>query len=264
MRDRNIFILMFLFLAFCESLLAGENAIGQIHYLQPGPMSAARLKLTGNLAQAAGQAGFISEINLPDEALPGGYKNKGTAFFRSLLLPGAGERYLGKKGLGKIFLITEVTLWLSYFAFREYGDWIQEDARIFAATHAGAQIEDKPSQYFVDIGFYRDIYQYNEAQQRMRQFSKVYPVESYYWSWESEHCRSQFYQMRTASDRAHNRAIFVLGGIFANHILSAIDAVWQTYRYNKKIDQDKQARLQLGIKTDYYSGAISLQVQKLF
>ncbi len=199
-----------------------------------------------------------------NQATEGMSKQKGKAFIRSLLLPGAGEKYLGKKSIAKAFLITEITLWAGYFAFQKYGDWIRDDAYAFAATHSGALTEGKPSQFFVDIGNYSDTNTYNDAKQRMRQFDKVYNSEEYFWQWDEDLHRRQFENMRIASDRAINRSVFVLGGIFANHLLSAVDAVWQTHRYNKKMDQHKAKSISVNIQSNYPSCGMSLHIQKLF
>jgi len=136
-----------------------------------------------------------------------------------------------------------------------------EDALAFAATHSGAITDGKPSQFFVDIGNYKDIEEYNDAKQRMWQFDKVYDAEDYYWQWDEDSNRSKFESMRIASDQAVNRSVFVLGGIFANHLLSAIDAVWQTSRHNKKLNKKS---VSLKIKTDFKTGEIALNIQKLF
>ena len=192
------------------------------------------------------------------------HKSKGKALFRSLVLPGAGERYLGKKSLGKAFLISEVTLWIGFFAFREYGKWIKSDAHTYAADHSGAVIDDKPSQFFVNLGLYDDVDQYNDAQQRMRNFDKVYSDPSYFWSWDSPDNRRRYERMRIASDRAVNRSVLVLGGILANHLISAIDAVWQTHLYNKRLTKQAQGNIKVDVKVDLNGNGISLNFKKLF
>jgi hypothetical protein len=192
------------------------------------------------------------------------YKYRKKAFFRSLILPGAGEYYVGNRTLAKTFFFTEIALWLSYFSFRKYGKWVREDALAFAATHSAANIEGKPSQFFVDIGNYIDVYQYNDAKQRFFQFEKVYADDDYFWSWDSNNNRRKFENMRIASDRAFNRSIFVLGGIFANHLISAINSVWQTHRYNKKLDQMSDAGINFYVGSDYTTGKITLTIQKKF
>ncbi len=164
-------------------------------------------------------------------------KSRGKAFLFSLLIPGAGEYYLGKNTLAKSFFFTEVALWASYISFQTYSNWKRDDMYVIAATHANAEIGDKPSQYFVDLGNYQDIYEYNDAKQRSREFYQVYPIDTYYWSWDDAANQRKFEQLRIASDRAHNRSVFVIGGIIANHLVSAIDAVWQSNRLNKKLQQ---------------------------
>lgn len=164
-------------------------------------------------------------------------KSKGKAFLFSLLLPGAGEYYTGHKTLAKSFIITEIVLWAGYFSFKAYSKWKRDDMYIFAASHADAKVEGKPSQFFVDIGNYHDVYEYNDAKQRRREFSKVYMEKDYYWSWDSVDNQQEFELMRISSDRAYNRAVFTIGGIIANHVISAIDAVWHSYIYNKRINK---------------------------
>jgi len=188
-------------------------------------------------------------------------KSRGKAFLFSLMLPGAGEYYIGENNTAKVFFITEIVLWTGYFAFDAYHNWKRDDMYVFAATHSGAQAKGKPAQYFVDIGNYDNIYDYNDAKQRQREFYKVYPVnEDYNWEWDSNDNRDHFEKMRISSDKAYNRAIFTIGGIIANHVVSAIDAVWQTHRHNKKL---KHADMQLRFRMSA-DGCYTMSFQQNF
>ncbi|MBD3287913.1 hypothetical protein GF337_03845 [candidate division KSB1 bacterium] len=192
------------------------------------------------------------------------FKAKGKAFLYSLLLPGAGEYYVGNKTMAKAFFFTELFLWAGFFSFDSYSNWKRDDMYVYAATHAGAQAQDKPAQYFVDIGNYDNIHEYNDAKQRQREFYKVYSEEEYYWSWDSPEKREEFEQMRISSDRAHNRAIFAIGGIIANHLVSAIDAVWQSYRYNKRLEKEQEQQ-SMRLRFDAHpAGYYSLTLEKRF
>ena len=262
------YILILPLLLFIAAQSYGEEKNGAaFNCFAPSPMLIAKSQMMQEL-EGKRQNIFsqFSQQSKPinDKQAQGEYKKRGTAFIRSLILPGAGERYLGKKSLAKTFLITEITLWAGYFAFKEYGKWIREDAIAFAATHSDAKTDGKPSQFFVDIGNYRDIDEYNDAKQRMLQFEKVYTGEDYYWQWDEDLNRRKFENMRIASDQAINRSVFVLGGIFANHLLSAIDAVWQTHRYNKKITRNSEKKISINIQTNFKSGEIALNFKKLF
>jgi len=265
MKLKNLIYVLLLTTA-VQGYAGGKNATFN-NYLAPSPISIAKMQMMCDLnAQKNEIACQFSQLtdSAAYNAADVEFKNRGKAFIRSLILPGSGERYLGKKTLAKAFLITEITLWVGYFAFNEYSKWIREDAYAFAATHSGAKTDGKPSQFFVDIGNYAGIAEYNDAKQRMRQFDKVYTSEDYFWQWDEDQSRRKFENMRISSDQAINRSVFVLGGIFANHILSAIDAVWQTHRYNKKLKQNSKNQVSLSVETDYETGKIALNIQKLF
>ncbi|MCI0494501.1 hypothetical protein L0Z72_05805 [candidate division KSB1 bacterium] len=255
----NILIVIFLVLI-DYTFAVGE---GEHQYLEPSPLAKAKFELAKNIQQHDSLA--RPEVNLVITENPSKtHKDRRKAFFRSLLIPGAGEYYLGKHNLAKAFFFTEISLWVSYIAFREYGKWQRDDALAFAATHSGANIAGKPSQFFIDIGNYQDIYQYNDAKQRMFQFEKVYADEDYFWSWDLDTNRRKFDKIRLSGDQALNRSVFVLGGIFANHLFSAIHSVWQTHRYNKKLEAATGAEIGLNIRNDFANPGFSIIFSKRF
>ena len=176
-------------------------------------------------------------------------KSRGRAFLYSFMVPGAGEYYLGNKTLAKTFFFTEVLLWAGYFSFEAYGDWKRDDMYTMAATHANSIIRDRPAQYYVDLGNFQDIYQYNDAKERQREFYKIYDVDDFYWSWDSDANRRAFEKLRISSDRAHNRAVFVVGAIIANHVVSAVDAVWQSSRLSKSAQRGPHNKYTLHFST---------------
>jgi hypothetical protein len=172
-------------------------------------------------------------------------KSKGKAFLLSALLPGLGERYVGYREKSEIFMAAEVVLWLSYAGFNKYGDWCKQDCQVYAATYAGANIAGKSDNYFTNLGRYDNIDDYNAAQLRDRNLPKYYrDVDNYYWQWDSEANRLKYEEIRRAAKRADNRATFALGAILANHLISAIDAVWSAHRANSA----NQAGLEWEIK----------------
>jgi len=263
-----IFYTVIILFTAVSSIYAAEGTGKSKPWLAPAILTNAKMQmmqqLDDDLESRNGNASkFGSTFELSnDRSKP--HKDRKKAFLRSLILPGAGEYYLGKHTLAKAFFATEVTLWLSYFAFRQYGKWIRDDALAFAATHSAAGIEGKPSQFFVDIGNYIDIYQYNEAKLRFGEYEKVYDEADFFWSWDRDNNRQKFENMRIAGDRALNRSTFVIGAVFANHLISAIHASWQTHRYNKKLEQVSQSNFHININTNYLTGEISLNIQKEF
>ena len=219
-------IVLLIIFMFTVSLFAQEDLSSQL-FLDSNVL----------LAQATPDVKTESDVSLPGTVDPG-FKSRGRAFFLSLVLPGLGERYVGNKGKAQFFFATEISLWLSYTGFVTYREWQKDDYKTYAATHAGVDLDGKSESYFVDIGNYNNIYQYNETKLRDRNLPEYYyDVDEYYWSWDSPTDQHNFKQMRLSADRADNRATFVIGAIFANHLISAIDAVWDVHKHNKSLQQ---------------------------
>ncbi|UCE05048.1 MAG: hypothetical protein JSW07_15695 [bacterium] len=263
----HIFLLTIFIVVNVQPAYSKKGTDCYYYFFHPSPISKAKVQLMqgwdNHFKAVDKKTTFLSKGFISD-ASSKSYKNPKKAFLRSLILPGAGEYYVGKRTFAKTFLFTEITLWLSYFGFREYSQWVRDDALAFAATHSGAKIKGKPSQFYIDIGNYTDVYQYNDAKQRFFQFEKVYSDEDYFWCWDSDNNRRKFENMRIASDRALNRSVFVLGAIFANHIVSAVHAVWQTNRYNKKLEKMSDVGIDFHVGSDYTNGKIILTIQTKF
>ncbi|MDZ7264476.1 MAG: hypothetical protein ONB16_07820 [candidate division KSB1 bacterium] len=258
-------VIISVILLICRHGLATEGINAARQLLAPTPLLLTKLELRPGWSYSATFANSDAAVTpWSSEPKVSDAKDRRVAFLRSLILPGAGEYYLGKHSLAKAFFFTEISLWVSYFAFREYGTWVRQDALAFAATHSGAQIKGKSPQFYVDLGNYQDVYEYNAAKQRMFEFEKVYHDESYFWSWDIAANRQKFDHMRIAGDRAKNRAVFVLGGIFANHLLSAIHAVWQTHRYNKALEKAPTASLNIYFQSDVFTNRWLFSVQQSF
>lgn len=159
----------------------------------------------------------------------------------SLLFPGMGELYVGDYNVGKYLTGSEISLWLTYASLNFYGRWIRDDARTFASINANINLSGKDDKYFVNIGNYSDIYQYNERKLQERKETQLYDPDShYYWKWNSEENRLKYRSLRIKSDDVLNSTQFVLGAILANHIISAVNAGRLAIKYNSNQNQALQ------------------------
>ncbi len=163
-------------------------------------------------------------------------KNVALATGLSLLLPGLGEYYVGDYSTGKYLSIAEGALWLTWASFRVYGDWVQSDARDYAVQHAGANINDKGDQYFIDIGNFVSSTSYNEQALRDRDANKLYVRSNDLWNWDTDNNREQYRQLRVQSDKVFNNSNFVITAILANHVISAINAARTAISHNKAVE----------------------------
>lgn len=163
-----------------------------------------------------------------------GKKNAGLAVLYSLLLPGMGELYAGNYSSGKYFTVAEGVLWLGLGGLDRYATSLQDDARAYAAQHAGVASEGRSDQYYIDIGDFSDVYQYNEQALRSRDPEKLYdPSSSDYWRWDSDQNREMYRDRRVSADQMFNNTRFVVAAIAVNHVVSAINAARAVITHNR-------------------------------
>jgi hypothetical protein len=170
------------------------------------------------------------------------------AILYSLLLPGMGELYAGNYSTGKYLTAAEGGLWITLIGLDRYGNWLQDDARTFAAAHAGINPAGKNDQYFVDIGNYNTIYDFNQEALRDRNPYKLYEENSgFYWSWDSRSSREYFRDVRIKSDNMFNSVNFVAAAIAINHLVSAINAARIAIKHNESAGHAGRLEIHAGV-----------------
>lgn len=200
-----------------------------------------------------------------DENISSGKKKVGLAVLYSLLLPGMGELYVEEYGVGKYFTIAEGVLWLTYSSFELYGTWLRDDARNFAVTHARIAIDGKDDQYFVDIGNFLNIYDYNEKKLRDREPEKLYDVNTHFWQWEYDAHRAAYRELRISHDHVFNNNRFVVAAIIVNHIASAINAGRLALSHNRRLEEASLIQVHASVLGGArYPHGIMISVSKTF
>jgi len=160
-------------------------------------------------------------------------KSVALAVAYSLILPGLGDFYAGNYSTGGYFMGAEGGLWLTYAGFRVYGDWLKQDARGFAVQKAGADFNGKDDQFAVNLTNFDNVFDYNAAKLRNRQFDLVYdPNSSFNWTWTSAQDRERYKYLRNRGEDVLHNSQFVIGVLFINRIIAAISAVRSTSNYN--------------------------------
>ncbi len=168
--------------------------------------------------------------------------------FYSLLLPGSGQLAAGKSTRGKVFLGVDLALWVGYFGSLAYADKIGQDYRAFAALHAGVYAPGKTEQYWIDIGYYDNIYRFNESRLLNRDIAGMYPeTPEYYWQWDAEGNRLKYNDLRLDELNWKRRATFLISGLILNRIVSAVDML----RIFRKEKREQEARSSL-LYFDYH------------
>lgn len=177
-----------------------------------------------------------SEGAMFENAVSAQKKSTGLAALYSLVLPGAGEMYVGGIDAGKYPLIAEAALWLTWGTMQYYGGWLQDDARRFAVVHAGVASTTADDLFYVNVSNFSNTYEYNEKKLIDRSLELVYSSSATTWQWDSEANRQQFRNQRVMSDRVFNNARFVIGGMLVNRIVSAINAARVARQFNRSVE----------------------------
>ena len=148
---------------------------------------------------------------------------RGDAFLKSLVLPGWGQYDSGHKKSAVFFVLTECAIIGGMVAFRAYGAAKRDDYKALAALHAGV-VGDHPHDFYVDIGNWDNVDDYNEQRLQDREFDRLYTSTLDYWDWDSHESQVQMEKIRIQSDKAFNAIYYLIGGVVLNHIASAIHA----------------------------------------
>ena len=146
---------------------------------------------------------------------------------KSLILPGWGEYTLGFQKRAKVMALTESFIFVSILASYSSANRLEINYQAYAAQHAGVNNVGKNRQYWIDIGNYLSIDQFNEEHLRWRDFNAIYEQNNNWnWYWDDDNNRKSFEKMRIKSDTWKLRASFLVGGMVLNHIISSIDALY--------------------------------------
>ena len=132
---RTLTTAFFVFL-FAAAIFAHDLGLHQQIVVESAPFSSFALMQDVDASVNSGAALAVA----PPTMAP---KNRGKAFFMSLLVPGWGQHYAGATKKRNAFLGLEVGMWLTYGGLKGFSAWRQQDYEAYAATHAGVNLEGK-------------------------------------------------------------------------------------------------------------------------
>ena len=156
-------------------------------------------------------------------------KSAAGGFWRSLLVPGWGQHYAGMSP--SRFLWAEAVFWGGRWGLMKRADFRSDRFRSFARQHAGADLKNKSRDFLDDIGFYESRSQHDQyALYQDGPLADLYGLDSAYdWHWDNEVSRNNYRNLRNESRHSRRQALYIVGGLVANRIVSAIH-VARSYR----------------------------------
>ena len=160
---------------------------------------------------------------------------------KSLIIPGWGQKSLGKPKRARLFNYIESGILLTLISSSTFSNIEKKNYIAFASKHAAISSSGKDHKYWVDIGNYNSIENYNDEHLRNREMDDLYPDDKKWsWDWDLESNRTIFENKRIRADQLELFATFSIGALVLNHVVSSIDAL-----YLKKVSTNKS----LSIKT---------------
>jgi hypothetical protein len=224
-------LMLILGLAFCQQPIQAQQTINQ--------------KFQAQLTTRQFDGDDEFNIPLSGNSSEQQTKSKAQAALFSLLLPGAGQYYVGNQFNARLFLGIECGMWLSYYGFHQYANYTKESARAWAILKAGADPNNTDDLYWVKMTYYDNRDRNEEAGFGYNQMIAVIDRENavlfpetpnYYWNWDNKADRDKYRNLRNQSKTANRRAGLFLGGVVVNHVVSAVEALFAAGKYNRRLE----------------------------
>jgi hypothetical protein len=172
------------------------------------------------------------------DAAPGELSAKRAVLY-SLLLPGLGDWYAGRKDRAKTFFIVDAALWTSFIVFQVQGHRREDAYKQMAVDMAGVTSTGHSDDFYSEIGAYDNSGDYETIFKQDHRID-IWPevgyeaLESYYlenrvsdfeeWAWANSEQRIDFRQLKTSSKNAYRRSKYVIALAVANRLVASVFA----------------------------------------
>ncbi len=232
----------YIFLAVICLVVLGENA-SSLDWQSTPVQDAVRLSLAASdknpFDTFGGKAQDTAKMKKGSANPPttGPRKSVMKAALWSVLVPGGGEFYLGHKRTARYFFTTEALTWVGFASFRMWGHWKKDDYIRFAHEKAGANLAGKSDEFDDLVGFYTDITQYNTlGRVSDPQRPYLYDTPDNHWRWQSTADQLSYRSIKNQSREAYRRANFMIGVAIVSRVISVVDAILATHKYNRGVE----------------------------
>ncbi len=204
-----------------------------------------------------------------DSPRAAGWKNGKKAFLYSLLLPGAGQLYVGSRVKAAAFFGIEVLSWTGVFYYHHKGDVKTDLFNAYADAHwsndrysdflyINWQVRDDDSTFNTPgdptSGFFFTHHLPNTKTQQY--YEMIGKYNQFVFGWDdvtplttpdrhaTEHTysahRLHYEDMRHDANNMYHRATTSLLVMMVNHVISGFEAAWSAKRHNDRLDESSQ------------------------
>lgn len=209
----------------------------------------------------------------------------------SLLVPGAGQFYVGDKARAIPFFLVDVAGWAAYFGFRSQGHKREDEYRTYADSHwyasnyfvfldtamgitsrsdfdpTGRAYDSRQQGYsgpdvflVVDSGFIFSHHVPTRTGEDTANFDKnleyyesIGKYDQFFAGWDDFANRRTYLGMRADANSSFSKSKIGIVVSLADRLVAAVDAALAAQRFNKKVSKDKE--IELSLRVVRYNGA---------
>lgn len=154
----------------------------------------------------------------------------GKAFALSLVLPGLGHHYVhggNWDGWATVFALADAALWTSLAGSEWRRHHLEGNYETLAVAGAGADIEGKGRDFFLNLASYHSSDEFLATQLRNRNWRNLDDITdpSNQWMWSSEGDFLRFRDMREDAESLRRRRSFIITTLVANRLIAGLGAL---------------------------------------
>lgn len=156
--------------------------------------------------------------------------SSGKAFALSLVLPGLGHRYVQGGdwgGWATVFALADAAIWGSLAGSEYRRDHLVDNYTTLAATRAGADVEGKSRNFFLNLASYATSEEYLSTQLRNRSWSDIESIAdpANQWAWSTEEDFQRYRGLREDAESLRRRRSYLITTLVANRLISGFAAL---------------------------------------
>ncbi|MBN1307650.1 MAG: hypothetical protein JXA18_07030 [Chitinispirillaceae bacterium] len=194
--------------------------------------------LTRSQAQITIDAVSTDTIDLFKQQHPTEKKYGKLPLWSTLLVPGSGHQLIGRPKSALGYISTDVVSLFGAIFFNRYGKKMIDNSRVYASLYAGVTVSANDELYWQAVGNFNDYYDFHRNMKLVRDSDKLYSDQSYFWSWEDEAFRKEFFSMQKFAKQLSTVSSFFIGAMVLNRIIAFIDlrSIMKNSRYSNNGD----------------------------
>lgn len=196
-----------------------------------------------------------TELSIPN------WRSEGLAISLSAAIPGAGQLYAGE-GSGLWFALAEIAGWTARLVYSRKGDDSRDEAAALAGVPSDTsaawslarwqeRTEGDPAEIATLYAYDRDSY-----------WSRIASDPAYAEGWRSSADQAGFRSVRNRSQKHYHRANLAGAGLWANHVVAALDALRAARIHNLPLRENLRVKL----RSNWRRGgpAVSAAIERRF